>query len=729
MTPAASPLERVEQLVKALKPVIGSQADRYRTLWLVSDFKQRWQVEQQLQLLHDRHLARSGTPVLPPPSPADLDSQGLHVGKVVYQGKPYSDLQIPVQSLLRHVMISGATGTGKTTLIYQFARELLRLKIPFFLFDFKLDYRPLVQVDPGVLVYTVGRTVKPFPFNPLLELCRHLVKTGAARDLSPLFQLSDILCRVFYTGHGVRTILNRAFAHLFHEWTEHDGAADYEPTFRRALDWVREHEPKAERGMRFKDWKVSTIRVLEALSVGTFGDAVNCASAEHTSLDAVRDKAAVFELNLSEDLKTTFVETLLLSMRQANLELLKKRVRGRLRNVMIIDESHNLLREHDYKIESQLQLALREDRGLGTAYILADQTPSQIDVTAYANTYYKLFFALDQADDIRAASKSLLLKPEQRDYLAKLPPGLCICRFGKHDAFVVRVRPADDVKHVIVTDEQLLLAAPDPSVEADPLETRGSSPLEEFERAVRQLGVVLRETDWSLFQAEEEEEKRETREAAESRSNHREAGDPGAKQASPESDKVLNTIEQKLLDDILADPFAGINQRYARIGVSTTNGRRARQTLEANDFLTVHTIALDRGGQLQLAALTKKAVLLLRSQGKKARWPYFANGGEHEYWKHRAERHFAARGYDVVKEPGVNGYSDLIATKGPERIAIEVETGKSDTQANIEKHRNKGFSRIILLATTKAVLPRLRALACRTGDTSVEVWSTSQISK
>ena len=709
-------LDEVARLVRALKPVLGDKAEKYKQVWLVSDRHGREEVEQLLLQEFAKCFPDKDEPAFPPPIPEELPREGVEVGDILYRGLPTKKLFIPLQSLLRHVMIAGTTGSGKTTLIYQFCAELLRLKVPFFLFDFKLDYRPLVRVDPSVRVYTIGSQVQPLHFNPLLELCKHMVRKDKARDLNPLFQLSDVLCRVFYTGHGVRSILNKAFGHLLREWIDHQYSQEYEPSFRRALAWVRDYEPKNEKGMRFREWKVSTIRVLEMLVVGTFGDSINASQNEHVNLQDLRKQTAVFELNLPEDLKTVFVEMLLLCTRIANMEELKERVRGELQNVMIIDESHNLLKEGFEKIESQLQIALREDRGLGTAYIVADQTPSQLDATAYANTHFKFFFALDQADDIRVASKSLLLELDERKHLAKLSVGHCLCRYGRHNAFLMRAQRLDDIKHAIVTDTEIQhvkSSAPQPS------DLTISALVDDFDRAVQELRASLDDSSES------------SREAGESGEEQPIEAGSSTKQASSVSDKgVMTSVEQALLDDILKEPFAGINQHFKNVGVSTANGRRARASLEGKGLLEVKAIGLgDRGGQLLLAALTEQGAELLRQQGKDARHPYFQNGGEHEFWKDRFANHFSRLGYTVRKEAPVNGHADLLATKGGERIAIEIETGKSDIRANIEKYRGKNYTRVILFATNPGVGRELYALAEQSGSIGVpvEVWNTNRL--
>ena len=53
---------------------------------------------------------------------------------------------------------------------------------------------------------------------------------------------------------------------------------------------------------------------------------------------------------------------------------------------------------------------------------------------------------------------------------------------------------------------------------------------------------------------------------------------------------------------------------------------------------------------------------------------------EHRYWARRAADMFADRGFEVTHEYAVqgNGTVDVLAERPGERIAIEIETGKSD---------------------------------------------------
>lgn len=74
---------------------------------------------------------------------------------------------------------------------------------------------------------------------------------------------------------------------------------------------------------------------------------------------------------------------------------------------------------------------------------------------------------------------------------------------------------------------------------------------------------------------------------------------------------------------------------------------------------------------------------------------------ENEYFKELVARRYRSKGYNVQKEVpiGEGKAVDLVATKGDERIAIEVETEKSDVEENVRKCRKARFDKVVVIHT------------------------------
>ena len=84
-------------------------------------------------------------------------------------------------------------------------------------------------------------------------------------------------------------------------------------------------------------------------------------------------------------------------------------------------------------------------------------------------------------------------------------------------------------------------------------------------------------------------------------------------------------------------------------------------------------------------------------------------GLEHEYWKRLTAERYRAQGYTVEEGVPIGGGKavDLVATKEGKRIAIEIETGKSDAEGNERKCRGAGFDETLVVCT-KASVPVFR---------------------
>ena len=80
-------------------------------------------------------------------------------------------------------------------------------------------------------------------------------------------------------------------------------------------------------------------------------------------------------------------------------------------------------------------------------------------------------------------------------------------------------------------------------------------------------------------------------------------------------------------------------------------------------------------------------------------------GPEHRYWKKRLAEHLRSQGWEVVEEHPLGGGKaiDLLATRDGKRVAIEVETGKSDAAVNIQKCLAAGVDEVVVVATSAQV--------------------------
>jgi hypothetical protein len=170
----------------------------------------------------------------------------------------------------------------------------------------------------------------------------------------------------------------------------------------------------------------------------------------------------------------------------------------------------------------------------------------------------------------------------------------------------------------------------------------------------------------------------------------------------------LQEKEKDLLESILEHPFLGTVERYRLLGVSRRKGNSLRESCLTKGLAQTVDIPT-RSGRVVLLELTKDGKRVLKEIGHsiptKDRWGSLV----HEYWKHKTAEVCRASGWDVKLEVAGNGFTDIVAEKDKQKIAIEIETGKSDWQANFKKNIKNGYSCIWILATNDSAFHSIAA--------------------
>jgi hypothetical protein len=108
-----------------------------------------------------------------------------------------------------------------------------------------------------------------------------------------------------------------------------------------------------------------------------------------------------------------------------------------LRHVTILEEAHNILKRTSQeqsmegsnvagKSVEMISNAIAEMRTYGEGFIIVDQSPGAVDISAIRNTNTKIIMRLPEEDDRKVAGKSAAMKDFQIDEIAKLPTGVAV---------------------------------------------------------------------------------------------------------------------------------------------------------------------------------------------------------------------------------------------------------------------------------------------------------------
>jgi hypothetical protein len=164
--------------------------------------------------------------------------------------------------------------------------------------------------------------------------------------------------------------------------------------------------------------------------------------------------------------------------------------------------------------------------------------------------------------------------------------------------------------------------------------------------------------------------------------------------------ETMSRDEIRFLADVASWPLSTTVNRYQRLHLSRRRGNAVRQSLATGGIIEAVPIAT-RSGQVMLYQLTDHGRSVCESVGI-APGPVPRASLEHQYWVMKVREHFENLGYGVALEhpiPG-DGAVDLLGERSGERVAIEIETGKSDIKTNLAKVKNADFDRLVVVATS-----------------------------
>jgi hypothetical protein len=694
---------RVPELCRRLKPILGSKIDGLWKAYLAeSDAAGKADIEQILELLAGKHLGTNFEPdrsPFPPPSRQFAEAGDVPVGEVTYGQRQMCPFHLRSPRLKEHVLVAGRSGSGKTNLTFVLMQGIMDCGIKVVALDWKRGYRDLLTLRADLRVYTVGRDISPFRFNPLIP--PHGCEPGTWIKL-----IVDVIASAYLGGEGVISLLVAGLHHLYAKFGVFDGVANQWPSVVALLAWLRDVKLKGRAAM----WQASAERILVAMTYGEFGAVLNTQDNAHVA--QLLDHNVVLEmdgLSSSSD-RAMFSESLTLYLYRLRLA---EGPRDELTNLIVLEEAHHVLaRRADETKESVLETSIRMIRQYGIGYVFVDQSASLLSKVAFANSYATFALSQKLRADVQTMSGAMNLTDEQRDALSTLRVGTAVVRLADEhpEAFLVSV-PRCPIREGSVTD-----SAVQERMRAYTGESAAKKPSPAIWEAIPAIPVPDKKNQ------QPEDTTGITRppspEEPCSLSNDR---DHQSMKSPPRNNVTRETM--RFLADLIAHPISTTVARYHRLHFSRRRGNAIRQALQKDGIIEPVAIAT-RSGQVILHQLTDGGRAFCSSLGLAPGPPPRASL-EHAYWTQQVARMFENRGYEVTHEFHIHGDGavDLVTERPGERVAVEIETGKSSISRNLTKLQAVGFDRVLLVATSPgAVSSCQRAINVLAGNAaSVEL--------
>lgn len=425
----------IAEVLRKLKPLEPDQVEKWSRTLATAQPEARLLLERQVRLTAQRLLGDFEHRVLLSLPPQELATGQVHLGKVVYERDQW-DFSLRLQELTQNLAIFGRSGAGKTNVSFHLLQQLVKKKMSFLFLDWKRTVRHLLPLlGKQIKVYTPGRKLAPFPFNPFI------VPPGIDAT-AYVNQLVDVMADAYSLGDGAISVIQRALHTCY-------GQGLRAPTVPQLLDAM----DALPSNPRSSGWKISARRACESLH---YSETMGLdAKAQLKFTKQLLQQHTVIELDgISQSTKQFLIPLLcqwIYSVRLADNE------RETLRFVIFLEEAHHTLYRGTQRAkESLMNVLLRQCRELGMGIVLIDQHPHLISSAGLGNCYTTICMNLKDPNDINKAAGLSGLDSSEKRYFNQLSVGQGIVKLQDRwrQPFLVQF-PLVEMQKGLVTDTLL----------------------------------------------------------------------------------------------------------------------------------------------------------------------------------------------------------------------------------------------------------------------------------
>lgn len=362
----------------------------------------------------------------------------INLGKIFNMGSTSENIvKLDIDSLSMHTFITGSTGSGKSNTVYELARQLDANGKNYLIIEpAKGEYKNVFGFYPNVNVFGTN----PF-YSPLLKINPFKFPKGIhiLEHIDRLIEIFNV-CWPMYAA--MPAVLKEALLQAYQTcgWdlvnSENIYSDDLFPTFRDLLAELVDVVNNSAYSDEVKsNYTGSLVTRVKSLTNGLNGQIF---SAKEINNEKLFDKKTIIDLSRIGSMETKSLIMGILIMRLSEYRMTSNyEMNQSLKHVTILEEAHNILKKTSTeqseegsnvmgKSVEMISNAIAEMRTYGEGFIIVDQSPSAVDISAIRNTNTKIIMRLPDEQDRRIAGKSAGLKDEQLDEIAKLPKGVAV---------------------------------------------------------------------------------------------------------------------------------------------------------------------------------------------------------------------------------------------------------------------------------------------------------------
>ncbi|WP_051550623.1 ATP-binding protein [Kandleria vitulina] len=365
-------------------------------------------------------------------------SSGINLGKVFNMGSAApNSVFLDKSSLTMHTFVTGSTGSGKSNTIYEMIRQANNMGANFMIIEpAKGEYKHVFGNRPDVNVFGTNPEysdllrINPFRFPNGVHVLEHVDRLVEIFNVCwPMYAampavLKDALLQAYEVcGWDFSTSRNTYGENIF-------------PTFSDLQNEMVSVISSSAYSEEVKsNYMGSLVTRVKSLTNGLNGQ-IFCSN--EIDNEVLFDKNVIIDLSRVGSLETKSLIMGILIMRLSEHRMSHaEETNASLKHLTILEEAHNILKRTSTEQSTEgsnvagksvemISNAIAEMRTYGEGFVIVDQSPSAVDISAIRNTNTKIIMRLPDESDRRLAGKSAGLKDEQLDEIAKLPKGVAV---------------------------------------------------------------------------------------------------------------------------------------------------------------------------------------------------------------------------------------------------------------------------------------------------------------
>ena len=364
-----------------------------------------------------------------------INRRELFLGNIFTMGtETNTAVNLDINSLTMHTFVTGSTGSGKSNTVYEILNQLHNIySIPFLVVEpAKGEYKNMFGRFADVSVYgtnpkkTALLKINPFSFPDDVHILEHLDR---------LVEIFNVCCPMY---SAMPAILKEAIekAYVSTGWdlvsSENKNGNKF-PNFADILEQIEAVINESKYSADSKgDYSGALLTRVRSLTTGLNG-LIFCN--DDIPNEDLFDKSVIVDLSRVGSTETKSLIMGLLIMKLNEYRMSSGKINSSLSHITVLEEAHNLLKRTSTEQSSEganllgksvelLANSIAEMRTYGEGFVIADQSPGLLDMSAIRNTNTKIVLRLPDRSDRELVGYAAGLNDEQIDELSKLKRGV-----------------------------------------------------------------------------------------------------------------------------------------------------------------------------------------------------------------------------------------------------------------------------------------------------------------